>query len=88
MSLKFTSISLFCFKNDENVWIYVKDITNKYDGDNRINAGISPDLIAQQLRDLGFNIYENQFSSDNIFTSLIGITPSGSTFPFPFLTDL
>ena len=72
---------------DENVWIYVKDITNKYDGDNRINAGISPDLIAQQLRDLGFNIYENQFSSDNIFTSLIGITPSGSTFPFPFLTS-
>jgi len=72
---------------DENVWIYVKDITNKYNGDNRINAGISPDLVAQQLRDLGFNIYENQFSSDNIFTSLIGITPSGSTFPFPFLTS-
>jgi hypothetical protein len=71
---------------DENVWIYIKDITNKYNGDNRIDAGISPDLVAQQLRDLGFNIYENQFSSDNIFASLIGITPSGSTFPFPFLT--
>jgi len=72
---------------DENVWIYIKDVTNKYNGDNRVNAGISPDLVAQQLRDLGFNIYENQFSSDNIFTSLIGITPSGSTFPFPFLTS-
>ena len=68
---------------DENVWVYVKDITKKWDNDNRIDAGISPDLIAQQLRDLGFTIYENQFSSFNIYSSLLGITPSGSTFPIP-----
>ena len=71
---------------DENVWIYVKDITNKWDNDNRIDSGISRDLIAQQLRDLGFNLYENQFSSNDIFTSLLGITPSGSSFPFPYMT--
>lgn len=71
---------------DENIWVYIKDITNKWDNDNRINAGISPDLIAQQLRDLGFTIYENQFSSFNIYSSLLGITPSGSTFPYPNMT--
>ena len=60
---------------DENIWIYVKDITNKWDNDNRIDSGISPDLIAQQLRDLGFTIYENNFSSFNLFTSTLGITP-------------
>lgn len=71
---------------DENIWVYIKDITKKWDNDNRINAGISPDLIAQQLRDLGFTIYENQFSSFNIYSSLLGITPSGSTFPYPDMT--
>ena len=71
---------------DENVWIYVKDITNKWDNDNRIDSGISRDLIAQQLRDLGFNIYENNFSSFNLFTSTLGITPSGSSFPYPNMT--
>ena len=71
---------------DENIWVYIKDITNKWDSDNRIDAGISPDLVAQQIRDLGFNIYENQFSSFNIYSSLLGITPSGSTFPFPDMT--
>lgn len=71
---------------DENVWIYVKDITNKWDNDNRIDSGISTDLIAQQLRDLGFNLYENQFSSNDLFTSILGLTPSGSAFPFPYMT--
>jgi hypothetical protein len=71
---------------DENIWIYVKDITNKWDNDNRIDSGISPDLIAQQLRDLGFTIYENNFSSFNLFTSTLGITPSGSAFPYAYMT--
>jgi hypothetical protein len=71
---------------DENIWVYVKDITNKWDNDNRIDFGISPDLIAQQLRDLGFTIYENNFSSFNLFTSTLGITPSGSAFPYPYMT--
>ena len=71
---------------DENIWVYIKDITNKWDNDNRIDSGISRDLIAQQLRDLGFNLYENQFSSFNLFVSTLGLTPSGSYFPFPNMT--
>ena len=71
---------------DENIWVYIKDITNKWDNDNRIDSGISRDLIAQQLRDLGFNLYENQFSSFNLFVSTLGLTPSGSYFPFPDMT--
>ena len=71
---------------DENIWLYIKDITNKWDNDNRIDSGISRDLIAQQLRDLGFNLYENQFSSFNLFSATLGITPSGSFFPFPNMT--
>ena len=62
----------------DNVWVYSKDITNKFDTDNRLDYGVSKDLIGQILRDLGIKIYSNNFQSDDIYTSLLGITPSGS----------
>jgi len=70
----------------DNVWIYIKDISNKYNADNRINAGISKDLVAQTLRDFSLKIYQNNFSSHDIFSSFLGLTPSGSLFPFPYMT--
>jgi len=42
--------------------------------------------MEQQLRDLGFNLYENQFSSFNLFSATLGLTPSGNFFPFPNMT--
>ncbi len=70
----------------DNIWIYLKDISNKYNADNRIDAGISKDLISQALRDFSLKIYQNNFSSDDIFSSFLGLTPSGSLFPFPNIT--
>tara|TARA_R110001632_G_scaffold55132_5_gene135026 strand:+ start:3156 stop:8807 length:5652 start_codon:yes stop_codon:yes gene_type:complete len=70
----------------DNVWIYLKDISNKYNADNRINAGVSKDLVAQILRDFSLKIYQNNFSSNDIYTSFLGLTPSGSLFPFPEIT--
>ena len=70
----------------DNIWIYLKDTTNKYNADNRIDAGISKDLIAQTLRDFSLKIYQNNFSSDDIYSSFLGLTPSGSLFPFPNIT--
>jgi hypothetical protein len=62
----------------DNVWVYSRDITNKFDTDNRLDYGASKDLIGQILRDLGIKIYSNNFQSDDIYTSLLGITPLGS----------
>ena len=70
----------------DNIWIYLKDISNKYNADNRIDAGISKDLISQALRDFSLKIYQNNFSSDDIYSSFLGLTPSGSLFPFPNIT--
>ena len=70
----------------DNVWIYIKDITNKFDNDNRLNYGISKDIVAQAIRDLGVKIYQNNFSEADIYSSLIGLTPSGSALLLPFTT--
>jgi hypothetical protein len=73
-------------QNFDNVWIYLKDITNKFDADNRLNYGISKDIVAQAVRDLGVKIYQNNFSSNDLYSSLLGITPLGSLFNLPYTT--
>ena len=45
--------------------------------------GISKDLVADAIRDFGIKLYQNNFSKDDLYTAFLGITPSGSLFPFP-----
>ena len=71
----------------DNIWIYLKDVTNKFDADNRLEYGISKDIVAQAIRDLGIKIYQNNFSTDNLYSALLGITPSGSLLNLPYVTD-
>ena len=70
----------------DNVWVYLKDITNKFDADNRLEFGISKDIVAQAIRDLGVNIYQNNFSTDDVYSSLLGLTTSGSNFNISTVT--
>jgi len=70
----------------DNIWIYYKDVTEKWNADNRLQYGVSKDVVADVLRDLGLKIYESSFSSADLYTALLGVTPSGSLFPFPYMT--
>lgn len=70
----------------DNIWLYTKDITNKFDADNRLNYGISKDLIADAIKDFGVKLYSNNFNNNDLFSSFLGITPSGNLFPFPETT--
>ena len=70
----------------DSVWIYIKDVTNKFNADNRLNHGISKDLVAEVLTDLGFKLYQNNFSSDNLYSSYLGFTDSGSLYNLPYTT--
>ena len=65
----------------DNVWLYIKDVSNRFDADNRLEYGISKELVAQAIRDFGLKIYQNQFSSDDLYSAFLGITPSGSLLP-------
>jgi surface protein len=70
----------------DTVFLYTQDITNKYNADNRVNYGVSKDLVADILRDLGIKIYQNNFSTNDLYSALLGLTPSGSLYNLPFTT--
>jgi hypothetical protein len=70
----------------DSIFVYLQDVTNKYNADNRLNYGVSKDLVADILRDMGVKIYQNNFSSNDLYQALIGITPSGSLYNLPFTT--
>ncbi len=67
----------------DNIWVYTKDITNKFSADNRLDYGISKDLVADAIKDFGVKLYANNFSVNDLYTAFLGITPSGSLFPYP-----
>ena len=70
----------------DNTWIYTKDYTNKFNADNRLEIGITKDLIDVAIKDFGVKLYSNQFDNDDLYAAFLGITPSGSAFPFPNIT--
>lgn len=65
----------------DNIWVYLKDVTERYDADNRLTSGISKDLIGDALRALGIKLYTNTSISDNIYYSMLAINPNGGTKP-------
>ena len=56
----------------DELWLYAKDITNKYNGDNRLNYGLSKDLIAKSLQGFGVKLYSSNFSVANLSSLLLG----------------
>jgi hypothetical protein len=70
----------------DNIWVYYKDVTEKYNADNRLENGVSKDIVADAIRDFGIKLYQNNFSMQDLYTAFIGLTPQGSLFPFPNIT--
>ena len=72
----------------DTLYLYTDAISEKYNADNRLDFGISKDLIADVLKSFGIKIYENNFSTSDLYTGLIGLTPSGSTLLLPDITTI
>jgi len=62
----------------DNIWVYYKDVSNRYNGDNRLDFGISKDLVAEALKSFGVKIYQNNFSTNDLYNAFTGFN-SGST---------
>ena len=63
------------------LYSYINIITEKNNADNRLDHGISKDLVADALRDAGLKLYQNNFSSDELYSAIIGYNPNGGILP-------
>ena len=77
----------------DTLYLYYGEVANKYNADNRIDAGVSRDLISDILKDFGVKIYQNNFSTDDLYSSFLGITnnlgllpPTGSELITNYIT--
>ena len=70
----------------DNIWLYTKNITEKYNADNRLDFGISKALVADAIQDFGLKLYQNQFPNKDLYTAFLGVTPQGDIFADPTIS--
>ena len=63
----------------DNIWAYTKDVSNRFDGDNRLTYGISKDLVKDAIVSLGVNIYGNNHSDFDLYSALTSVNADGTT---------
>ena len=63
----------------DNIWIYTKDISNRFDSDNRLDYGVSKDIVKDALVSMGVNVYGNNQSDFNLYSALTQINEDGTT---------
>jgi hypothetical protein len=56
----------------DNLWLYSKAVTDKYDADNRLDRGISKDLVAEALKNFGVKLYTSNKSTEELFSMFVG----------------
>lgn len=56
----------------DELWLYAKGVTDRYNADNRLDVGISRDLIEKALQGLGVKLYSSNFSTNNLTSLFLG----------------
>lgn len=51
----------------DDLWVYAKAISDKYKADNRLDFGISKDLVKHAIEDLGIDLYGTSQNLNSIF---------------------
>jgi hypothetical protein len=65
----------------DNIWIYYKDVTERYDAESDLTKGVSKEIVKSALESFGIHLYTNTNISDNLYYSTLGINPDGSLTP-------
>jgi hypothetical protein len=63
----------------DNIWIYIKSITDVNLANNNLDYGISKDLVYQQLKSLGVKLYNSQ-AGNSVADYLVGANTGSSVF--------
>lgn len=66
----------------DNIWIYTKALSDKYDNDNRLDYGISKDLVQDTLKNFGLKIYNSFQSTEDLFKTFTGTLYHSSSVDF------
>lgn len=56
----------------DDIWVYIRNIQNLYDGDNRVNFGISKDLLTKLLNNFGLKLYNGSYSNQDLYAAFLG----------------
>lgn len=56
----------------DNIWVYMKAMSDRYDTDHRLDYGISKDIVRSAIESFGINLYNSNQNLDNIFSMLVG----------------
>ena len=56
----------------DNIWLYSKAVSDKYNTDHRLNFGISKDLVRSAVESFGIKLYDSEFSTDNLLNTFVG----------------
>lgn len=60
----------------DNLWVYFRAVSDKYDTDHRLNFGVSKDLVRDAIESFGTKLYNSNQNIDNLFAMFIGENPS------------
>lgn len=56
----------------DDIWVYIRNIKDLYNGDNRINVGISKELLTELLNNFGLKLYNGSYSTQDLYSSFLG----------------
>ena len=62
----------------DQMWLYTNAVTDKLEAYPGLNLGVSKDIVADVIESLGMKLYSSNFTAENIYNSLIGLSPTGS----------
>ena len=65
----------------DTLFTYAQDITNRYNADNRLDFGISKDLVGEAIKSMGVELHTGNFNSTDLISSFIGINSGSSYLP-------
>lgn len=51
----------------DNIWIYTDAVSKKYNADNRLNKGVSKDLVEDLLKNFGVKLYTSNRSTADLY---------------------
>ena len=65
----------------DNIWLYIKYITEKSNTTNELDKGIPLQLVNEAIKSLGFEEITNNYNNWDNFISLTGLSPDGTIQP-------